>query len=103
MTVRSFSGGERGWVRIYVVDAGIGIPPGEEPTIFEPFRRASTVQDSYEGSGLGLALCKRIVRRHGGRISAQHNEGPGTTITVTLPSGARAARDASDQRQRIAQ
>jgi len=64
------------------------------------------VQDSYEGSGLGLALCKRIVRRHGGRISAQHNEGPGTTISVTLPSGARAARDASDasdQTQRIAQ
>ncbi len=103
VTVRSFSGGERGWVRIYVVDAGIGIPPGEELTIFEPFRRASTVQDSYEGSGLGLALCKRIVRRHGGRISARHNEGPGTTISVTLPSGARAGRDASDQTQRIAQ
>ncbi len=103
VTVRSFSGGERGWVRIYVVDAGIGIPPGEEATIFEPFRRASTVQDSYEGSGLGLALCKRIVRRHGGRISAQHNEGPGTTITVTLPSGARVTSDASDERQRIAQ
>ena len=48
------------------------------PTIFEPFRRASTVKDTYEGSGLGLALCKRIVRRHGGLISAQRNEGPGT-------------------------
>jgi signal transduction histidine kinase len=87
VTIRSFSGGDRGWVRLYVVDAGIGIPEGEEAAIFEPFRRASTVKDTYEGSGLGLALCKRIVRRHGGLISAQRNEGPGTTITVTLPRG----------------
>ena len=87
VTIRSFSGGDRGWVRLYVVDAGIGIPEGEETAIFEPFRRASTVKDTYEGSGLGLALCKRIVRRHGGLISAQRNEGPGTTITVTLPRG----------------
>ncbi len=87
VTVRSFSGSERGWVRLYVVDAGIGIPEGEEATVFEPFRRASTVVGTYEGSGLGLALCKRIVRRHGGKISAQRNEGPGTTITVTLPQG----------------
>ncbi len=87
VTVRSFSGGDRGWVRLYVVDTGIGVPEGEEAAIFEPFRRASTVQDSYEGSGLGLALCKRIVRRHGGEITAQRNEGPGTTITVTLPRG----------------
>lgn len=87
IAVRSFSGGDRGWVRFCVVDAGIGIPEGEETAIFEPFRRASTVQGTYEGSGLGLALCKRIVRRHGGLISAQRNEGPGTTITVTLPQG----------------
>jgi signal transduction histidine kinase len=87
IAVRSFSGGDRGWVRLYVVDAGIGIPEGEETAIFEPFRRASTVQGTYEGSGLGLALCKRIVRRHGGLITAQRNEGPGTTITVTLPRG----------------
>ena len=87
VTIRSFSGGDHGWVRLYVVDAGIGIPEGEEAAIFEPFRRASTVKDTYEGSGLGLALCKRIVRRHGGMISAQRNEGPGTTITVTLPRG----------------
>lgn len=87
VAVRSFSSGERGWVRLYVVDAGIGIPEGEEATIFEPFRRASTVVGTYEGTGLGLALCKRIVRRHGGTISAQRNEGPGTTLTVTLPQG----------------
>ena len=85
VTLRSFSGGDRGWVRLYVVDAGIGIPEGEETAVFEPFRRASTVVGAYEGTGLGLALCRRIVRRHGGTISARRNEGPGTTITVTLP------------------
>ncbi|WP_030485280.1 sensor histidine kinase [Nocardioides aequoreus] len=77
---------DSGWVRLLVVDAGIGIPAGEELAVFEPFRRASTV-DSYQGSGLGLALCKRIVRRHGGSISARRNDsGPGTEIAVTLPA-----------------
>ncbi len=87
VAVRSRASDDRAWVCLYVVDAGIGIPEGEEVTIFEPFRRASSVQGAYEGSGLGLALCKRIVRRHGGLITAQRNEGPGTTITVTLPRG----------------
>lgn len=74
MTIRSFFGGDRGWVRLYVVDAGVGIAEGEQAAILEPFRRASTVKDTYEGTVLGLALCKR-------------NEGPGTTITFTLPRG----------------
>lgn len=87
VTVRSSAGNDPGWVTVCVSDSGIGIPDGEETAIFEPFRRASGVQGTYEGSGLGLALCKRIVRRHGGRISARRNEGPGTTVTVTLPRG----------------
>ncbi len=82
--IRSFSDSDRAWVVLYVVDAGIGIPEGEETEIFEPFRRASTVE-AYEGSGLGLALCKRIVLRHGGLITAQRHEGPGTTIMLSLP------------------
>jgi signal transduction histidine kinase len=85
VTIRSFATKDRNWVRLYVVDAGIGIPPGEENTIFEPFRRGAGVDVAYEGSGLGLALAKRIVRRHGGLISAERNEGPGSTFTVTLP------------------
>jgi signal transduction histidine kinase len=85
VTIRSFATKDRNWVRLYVVDAGIGIPPGEEHTIFEPFRRGAGLDASYEGSGLGLALAKRIVRRHGGLISAERNEGPGSTFTVTLP------------------
>ncbi len=90
-----------GWVRLLVVDAGIGIPAGEELAVFEPFRRASTA-GSYEGSGLGLALCKRIVRRHGGSISARRNDpGPGTEIAVTLPADrARAVSEAAATPQR---
>mgnify|MGYP001074702231 CR=1 FL=1 len=86
VTVRS---GEHpsGRVQVEVVDEGIGIPAGEELAVFEPFRRASTVTDTYEGSGMGLALCKRIVRRHGGTITARRNDGPGTTVTVVLPRG----------------
>jgi signal transduction histidine kinase len=85
VTIRSFVTKDRNWVRLYVVDAGIGIPEGQEHTIFEPFRRGTGLDASYEGSGLGLALAKRIVRRHGGLISAERNEGPGSTFTVTLP------------------
>lgn len=74
-------------MRLQVVDRGIGVPAGEETAVFEPFRRASTVDDEYEGSGLGLALCKRIVRRHGGSISARRNDdGPGTTVSARLPA-----------------
>ncbi|WP_460816443.1 ATP-binding protein [Nocardioides korecus] len=93
VAVRSTSLPERGWVHVQVVDAGIGIPAGEEAAVFEPFRRASTVQETYDGSGLGLALCKRIVRRHGGTIRAVRNEGPGTTVTVTLPAADGGRRD----------
>ncbi|MBV9832509.1 MAG: HAMP domain-containing histidine kinase [Marmoricola sp.] len=85
VTIRSFATRDGNWVRLYVVDAGIGIPEGEESLIFEPFRRATGVEANYDGSGLGLALAKRIVRRHGGTISASRNEGPGSTFTVTLP------------------
>lgn len=87
VTVTSEPDEHDGWVRLRVVDRGIGIPEGEEAAVFEPFRRASTVSGEYEGSGLGLALCKRIVRRHGGSIAARSNDdGPGTTVSVRLPA-----------------
>lgn len=85
--IRSTRAPESPWVQVQVADAGIGIPAGEELAVFEPFRRGSTVRaGGYQGSGLGLALCKRIVRRHGGQISARRNDpDPGTTVTLTLP------------------
>ena len=44
------------------------------------------VHPTYDGRGLGLALCRRIVERHGGAISARDNEGPGAVFEFTLPS-----------------
>lgn len=78
---------ERGWVRVDVVDHGIGLPPGEEERIFEDYHRASGTASSKEGFGMGLAACRRIVERHGGEISAHSNEHGGATVSFTLPAG----------------
>ena len=87
VSIRSASDPDSPWVRLEVADRGIGIPAGEEVAVFEPFRRGSSARnDSYQGSGLGLALCKRIARRHGGQICARRNDPePGTTVFLTLP------------------
>ena len=70
-----------GWV-IAVEDNGVGIPPGEELRIFDMFRRATA---DRSGSGVGLALCKRVVERHGGHIWAESAEGGGARVKVLLP------------------
>ncbi len=86
VTVRSAPDLEPGFVRIEVSDRGIGLPPGEEEKIFEEFHRAAAHTRAYSGTGLGLSLCRRIVNRHGGSISARNNPGPGATISFTLPA-----------------
>src|SRR5439155_14667651 len=68
-----------------VRDQGIGIPEGELDLVFERFRRASNVNGSHSGIGLGLFICRGIIEAHGGRIWAESGAGPGTTIHVTLP------------------
>jgi len=75
---------EPGWIRIDVVDNGIGIPEGEEEQIFEEFHRGD-VEGRSAGTGLGLALTRRIVALHGGELSAHRNPGGGSTFTFTLP------------------
>lgn len=72
------------WV-FSVVDNGIGIEPAYVPRIFQMFQRLHE-RGKYEGSGIGLAIAKRIVERHGGRIDAAPNVGPGMTFTFTLPA-----------------
>lgn len=71
-------------VLISVSDRGIGIPPDFVDRVFEPFRRAPTTQ-GVEGTGLGLATCRKIVERHHGRIWCESELGAGTTIRVRLP------------------
>lgn len=74
---------------ITVSDTGIGVPAAEMPKLFERFHRIETARArSSEGSGIGLALVRELVALHGGSISADSQEGIGTTFTVRLPFGA---------------
>lgn len=83
--VRSRPDDEPGWVRIDVTDQGIGIPEGEEEQIFEEFHRGGA-EGRSAGTGLGLALTRRIVALHGGQLSARRNPEGGSTFTFTLPA-----------------
>ncbi|MCU4926341.1 PAS domain S-box protein [Halobacteria archaeon AArc-dxtr1] len=67
-----------------VSDDGIGIAPDDVERIFEVFERLHT-REEYSGTGIGLALCQRIVERHGGEIWIDSEPGEGTTVSFTLP------------------
>jgi two-component system, NtrC family, sensor kinase len=67
-----------------IKDNGIGIAPENHEKIFSMFRRLHT-QDEYEGTGIGLAFCTRIVNTYGGQIWLESAEGEGTTFFFTLP------------------
>ncbi len=75
---------------IAVEDNGIGVPPEFAERIFGAFQRLHT-RDEYEGSGIGLAVCKKIVERHGGRIWVEPGTEGGARFCLTLPALAEAA------------
>jgi len=76
--------GGRSWVLLRVADNGIGFEEKYLQRIFEPFERLHG-RSEYEGSGMGLAICRKIVQRHGGEITAESRVGEGTTFLVALP------------------
>jgi signal transduction histidine kinase len=74
-----------GTVEISVTDTGIGIAPEDQETVFEEFRQVGHSERKAEGTGLGLALCRKFVELHGGRIWVKSQIGQGSTFTFTLP------------------
>jgi signal transduction histidine kinase len=75
-----------GVAEIAVADTGIGIAPEDHAAVFEEFRQVGTdYARKHEGTGLGLALARKFVELHGGRIRVESEPGRGATFTFTIP------------------
>jgi PAS domain S-box-containing protein len=75
-----------GMVQIAVADGGIGIDPRHRERVFKMFQRLHD-RETYDGTGIGLAICRKIVEHHGGRIWVDEREGGGAVFRFTLPPG----------------
>jgi signal transduction histidine kinase len=74
-----------GDVEVSVTDTGVGIAPEDQEAIFEEFRQVGHATRKREGTGLGLALARKFVELHGGRLWVKSEAGRGSTFTFTLP------------------
>jgi signal transduction histidine kinase len=74
---------DTGVLEITVADNGIGIPPEHRERVFGLFQRLHR-REEYPGTGVGLALCKRIADEHGGTVALEETPGGGCTVRLTL-------------------
>jgi signal transduction histidine kinase len=79
------AGLQDGAAAISVTDTGVGIAPEDQEAVFEEFRQVGTAAKKVEGTGLGLALSRKFIELHGGRIWVKSQVGAGSTFTFTLP------------------
>ncbi|MCK5211340.1 PAS domain S-box protein [Candidatus Parcubacteria bacterium] len=76
------------FIKVRIKDNGVGIPEKDQPKLFTKFFRAvNVIRMQTEGSGLGLFMVKNIIKRHGGEIMVNSEEGKGTEFIFTLPIG----------------
>ena len=78
--------------QLAVVDTGIGIAPDDQARVFEEFRQVGDAAERSQGSGLGLALTRRLLEAHGGRIELESAVGVGSRFTIVLPATSAAGR-----------
>jgi signal transduction histidine kinase/DNA-binding response OmpR family regulator len=77
-----------GELRVTVVDSGVGISPEDQTLVFDEFRQVGDPGERQAGTGLGLALTRRLTEAHGGRIELESTRGVGSRFTVILPAAA---------------
>jgi PAS domain S-box-containing protein len=74
-----------GSIEVSVSDTGVGIAPEDQEAVFEEFRQVGTAEKKVEGTGLGLALSRKFIELHGGKIWIKSQVGQGSTFTFTIP------------------
>jgi signal transduction histidine kinase len=83
---KGWIGRDREWIRLEIRDYGIGMEKKELRKIFQRFYRVpGSQEENISGVGLGLALCRHVVRAHGGRVEVESSPGVGSTFSVLLP------------------
>ncbi|WP_235298756.1 ATP-binding protein [Portibacter marinus] len=88
-----------GYVEVHFSDNGIGIPRGKEKAVFEVFKRMVS-DDVYKGTGVGLAIVKKIIDRHGGEIKVDKKYKKGAKFVLTLPSNENFAEIMKNRRKK---